>query len=147
MDSLVASHGSALSTPELAAQLIELAGHLNAANRHCLALMAEFDRREGWNDGLTRSCAHWLNWQCGIDIERLDDGAWRFVKRSGEALHSCAPGCTRPLGDWTQLPAAHVERGITIDASTAATRWRGERMDHVLAIDLLVARVERSRAE
>jgi hypothetical protein len=83
----------------------------------------------------------------GIVIERLDDGAWHFVKRNGEALHSCAPGRTRPLGDWTQLPAAHAERGIAIDANTAATRWRGERMDHILAIDLLVARVEHSRAE
>lgn len=83
----------------------------------------------------------------GIVIERLDDGAWRFVKRSGEVLHACAPGCTRPLGDWTRLPAVHVERGINIDATTAATRWRGERMDHVLAIDLLVARVERAKGQ
>jgi hypothetical protein len=75
----------------------------------------------------------------GIVIERLDDGAWRFVKRSGEALHSCAPGCTQPFGDWTRLPAAHLEQGLHIDANTAATRWRGERMDHGLAIDLLVA--------
>jgi hypothetical protein len=83
----------------------------------------------------------------GIVIERLDDGAWRFVKRSGEALHSCAPGATRPLGDWTQLPAAHAAAGVNIDAYTAVTRWRGERMDHVLAIDLLVARVERAKAQ
>ena len=83
----------------------------------------------------------------GIVIERLDDGAWRFVKRSGEALHSCAPGCTRPLGDWTRLPAVHLAHGLRIDAGTAATRWRGERMDHCLAIDLLVARVERAKAQ
>jgi hypothetical protein len=35
---------------------------------------AELDRRRGWSDSLTRSCAHWLNWQCGIDMgaERMD---------------------------------------------------------------------------
>jgi len=83
----------------------------------------------------------------GIVIERLDDGAWRFVKRSGEALHSCALGCTRPIGDWTRLPADHLEHGLRIDAHTAVTRWRGERMDHGLAIDLLVAGVERAQAQ
>lgn len=58
----------ALSTPELASRITELAGHLNAANRRFLSLIAEFDRRQGWSDSLTHSCAHWLNWQCGIDI-------------------------------------------------------------------------------
>ena len=76
----------------------------------------------------------------GIVIQRLDDGAWRFVKRSGEALHSCAPGHTPPLGDSTRLVASHRASSIGIDAQTAVTRWRGERMDHGLAIDLLVAK-------
>ena len=52
----------------LASQINELAGHLNAANRRWLALIAEFDRRQGWSDWVTRSCTHWLNWQCGIDL-------------------------------------------------------------------------------
>jgi 5-methylcytosine-specific restriction endonuclease McrA len=80
----------------------------------------------------------------GTVIQRLDDGAWRFVKRSGEALHSCAPGHSRPIGDWMQIQAAHATHSIHIDANTSVTRWRGERMDHVWAIDLLVARVERA---
>ena len=47
-----------VSTAELAAQITELAGHLNAANRRWLALIAEFDRRRGWSDSLTRvACA------------------------------------------------------------------------------------------
>lgn len=57
-----------LSNQELAAQITELAGHLNAANHRLLVLIAEFDRRGGWSDGLTKSCAHWLNWQCGIGL-------------------------------------------------------------------------------
>jgi hypothetical protein len=74
---------SVLSTRELEAEITELAGHLNAANRRWLALIAEFDRRKGWSDGLTRSCAHWLNWKCGIDM-----GAAREKIRVAHALES-----------------------------------------------------------
>ena len=81
----------------------------------------------------------------GIVIQRLDDGAWRFVKPNGDVLEGCAPGHNRSLGDWTQLVADHCARGIHVDERTAATRWRGERMDHGLTIDLLMARVERAR--
>ena len=70
-----------LSLRELAAQITELAGHLNAANYRWLSLIAEFDRRHGWSDGSTQSCAHWLNWQCGIDI-----GAAREKVRVAHAL-------------------------------------------------------------
>ncbi|MGE0803310.1 MAG: hypothetical protein AB7G13_25115, partial [Lautropia sp.] len=52
---------------ELEAQITELAGHLNAATYRWLLLIAEFDRRQGWADGTTPSCAHWLSWKCGID--------------------------------------------------------------------------------
>src|SRR5215469_15663565 len=70
-----------LRVDELAAQITELAGHLNAANHRWLSLIAEFDRRKGWSDGSTQSCAHWLNWQCGIDI-----GAAREKVRVAHAL-------------------------------------------------------------
>jgi hypothetical protein len=70
-----------LSTADLAAQITELAGHLNAANRRWLALIAEFDRRKGWVDTVTQSCAHWLNWQCGINL-----GAAREKVRVAHAL-------------------------------------------------------------
>jgi hypothetical protein len=80
----------------------------------------------------------------GIAIHRLDDGAWRFSKRNGESLHSCAPGCTGSLIDWTRLQESHREQGLVIDATTAATRWRGEAMDYGIAIDTLIRRSERT---
>jgi hypothetical protein len=52
----------------LADEITELCGHLNAANYRWLSLIAEFDRRKGWSDWATQSCAHWLNWKCGIAI-------------------------------------------------------------------------------
>ena len=54
---------------QLAEQITLLAGQINAANYHLLQLIAEFDDRRGWSGGGTvRSCAHWLNWQCGIAL-------------------------------------------------------------------------------
>jgi Domain of unknown function (DUF222)/HNH endonuclease len=70
-----------LSNQELAAQITELSGHLNAANHRLLVLIAEFDRRAGWSDGVTKSCAHWLNWQCGLSL-----GAAREKIRVAHAL-------------------------------------------------------------
>ncbi|HEY0681661.1 MAG TPA: DUF222 domain-containing protein [Steroidobacter sp.] len=69
------------SLEDLGHQIIELAGHLNAANYRFLMLIAEFDRRKGWGDGATASCAHWLSWKCGIDM-----GAAREKVRTANAL-------------------------------------------------------------
>src|SRR4051812_38034258 len=80
-----------LSTNDLAAQIIELAGHLNAANHRWLMLIAEFDRRNGWSDWGTQSCAHWLNWRCGIDM----DAAREKVRLA----HRCNR-CRRSLLRW-----------------------------------------------
>lgn len=69
------------SLEDLGHQIIELAGHLNAANYRFLMLIAEWDRGKGWGDGATQSCAHWLNWKCGIDM-----GAAREKVRTANAL-------------------------------------------------------------
>jgi hypothetical protein len=81
MDDPLARDTPALSIPQLRAQITELAGHLNAAHHRWLVLIAEFDRRQGWSDGATQSCAHWLNWQCGLDM-----GAAREKVRVAHAL-------------------------------------------------------------
>ena len=68
-------------THEIADQIVELAGHLNAGNYRFLMLVAEFDRRSGWACGATQDCAHWLNWKCGIAL-----GAAREKVRAARAL-------------------------------------------------------------
>lgn len=50
----------------LSDEITLLAGYINAANYQFLTLIAEFDRREAWGGACMRSCAHWLNWKCGI---------------------------------------------------------------------------------
>ena len=54
----------ALNTLE--AQITRLWGNINAATAQFLALLTEFDRKEGWAQHGVASCAHWLSWQCGI---------------------------------------------------------------------------------
>ena len=81
MDGSLAVDQPALSLPELEAQITELAGHLNAANHRWLMLIAEFDRRKGWADSATQSCAHWVNWKCGMAL-----GAARERVRVAHAL-------------------------------------------------------------
>jgi hypothetical protein len=44
-----------------------------------------------------------------------------------------------------ELGHTHADLGIRIDRDTAATRWRGERMDYELGVWILCQRVERAR--
>ena len=81
---------------DLRDEITKLAGHLNVtarqsspgntpctANYRFLKLIAEFDRRNGWVDNETQSCAHWLNWKCGIAM-----GAAREKVRVARALEA-----------------------------------------------------------
>jgi len=86
--------GAELSTPELEARITELAARLHAENRRWLALIAEFDRREGWSDGLMPSCAHWLNWKCGLDL-----GTAREKLRVAHALQDL-PSIGAAMATW-----------------------------------------------
>ena len=81
----------------------------------------------------------------GIEVQMLDDGAVRFLRSDGTAVDSVAPGYTQPLADWKQLPAAHEERGIRIDARTAVTRWDGVRMDYGLGVEVLLQQAKREK--
>jgi hypothetical protein len=47
-------------------RISELSAHLNAAKAQLLDLVAEFDACGGWADEGCLTCAHWLNWKCGV---------------------------------------------------------------------------------
>ncbi|MCB1675400.1 MAG: DUF222 domain-containing protein [Halioglobus sp.] len=64
-------------------EITELAAHLNAATYRLLTLIREFDERHGWSGAGMKSCAHWLNWKCGIAL-----GAAREKVRVAHALDS-----------------------------------------------------------
>ena len=47
-------------------EITTLASQIHAATCRWLELVAEYDAREGWAQWGSRSCAHWVAWQCGI---------------------------------------------------------------------------------
>ena len=57
-----------LSLDELEAEITTLAGHLNAGEHRWLTLVAEFDERKGWAAAGCSSCAHWINFKCGMSL-------------------------------------------------------------------------------
>ncbi len=56
-----------LPLERLEAEITELAGNLAAAECRWLLLVAEFDRRRGWEQWGCRSLVHWLGWHCALD--------------------------------------------------------------------------------
>jgi hypothetical protein len=80
----------------------------------------------------------------GVRVERCEDGAWRFVMKSGESVSSAAPNHTRPLYAPADLANGNAERGIHITPNTGSTKWTGERMDYSIAIDSLLYRTRRA---
>ena len=67
----------------------------------------------------------------------------RFLRPDGRSFDSVAPEHTRPLYDTEALQAAHEQQGIVIDKKTATTRWRGEKMDYGLGIEVLLQHAKR----
>jgi hypothetical protein len=68
---------------QIEAEITTLGAHLNAGTYRFLVLIGEFDRREGWGGWGIHSCAHWLNWKCGLGL-----GAAREQLRVASALRS-----------------------------------------------------------
>jgi len=66
---------------EIEDEITELAAHIHAATFRLLELIREFDQRDGWVGPGLKSCAHWLNWKCGIGL-----GAAREKVRVAHAL-------------------------------------------------------------
>lgn len=91
---------------KLGNEITELYGYITAATYELLVKIREFDAGELWaGPGLT-SCAHWLNWQCGIGmnaarekvrVARALGGLPKIGKafRSGQVSYSKVRAMTR----------------------------------------------------
>jgi hypothetical protein len=53
---------------ELEDRITALSAHIDAATFQFLELVREYDDCGGWSGPGLRSCAHWLNWRCGIGM-------------------------------------------------------------------------------
>ena len=75
-----------------------------------------------------------------VEVQILDDGAFRFVRPDGQTFDSPNPGAK----DWNQLVAAHEMRWIRITPTPAVTRWTGEALDYDHAVRRLIQYEERA---
>ena len=90
----------------LGEQITELVAHLDAGTFQLLVLLHEFDEQKQWADEGIRSCAHWLNMHCGMNL-----GAARERIRVAHAL-PCLP----------KISAAFREGQVSYSKVRAMTR-------------------------
>jgi len=57
----------------LEAEITGHAGRLAAATARWLVWIGAYDRRRGWESWQAKSCAHWLNWKCGVSPRAARD--------------------------------------------------------------------------
>lgn len=96
MDTLLLRDDQALDAvplEHLEHEICQLSAHLAAAMCRWLLLVAEFDRREGWAGDGVRSCAHWLNWRCGVSMTTAHEHV-RVARRLTEL-----PSVRKAFGD------------------------------------------------
>ena len=73
----VVDEPATLDTAGLAYELVDLNTRLTALTARWLALLAEFDRREGWRNDGQLSCVDWLVWRCGMSRRAAYDRVLR----------------------------------------------------------------------
>ena len=89
-------------------------------------------------DNLVLLCPthHRLVHEGGFDVQRLDDGAFRFTNPHGLAVRS-------PRRQETSSPDTIVIQnetlGLAIDCETATAHWHGERIDYDHALMVAMA--------
>jgi hypothetical protein len=87
---------------------------------------------------------HRLVHEGAIAVATLPDGGWRFLHPDGRHFEPVRGAQSVAYGA-DNLEQAHTALGIDIDSDTAATRWRGERMDYDLGVWVLCQQAERAR--
>ena len=122
---------------DLGAEITKLCGYLYAAEYRLLTLIREFDKANGWHEEGLYSCAHWLNWQCGIGMNAArekvrvahclaDLPKISTALEKGEISYSKVRAMTRVANSENEVfllmiarhgTASHMERLI------AKTRW------------------------
>lgn len=108
-----------LPDADLEAAITTLSANINAATWQLLSYIAELDRREVWGGWGVKSCAHWLNWQCGIAM-----GAAREKVRVARTLEATP-----------QISAAFAAGELSYSKVRAMTRIaNAENEDYLLMI-------------
>ena len=134
---------------QLADKISLLAGQINAANYRFLTLIAEFDQLKAWAGYGFRSCAHWLNWKCGLSfgtarekvrVARAMEGLLGIntAFSAGELSYSKVRAMTRVATDQNEEhllmiaqygTAQHVEMVVKAFRTVASTDCCGDGSD------------------
>ena len=120
-------------------EITELCGYINAATHRLLQMIRVFDQEKLWALAGICSCAHWLNWKCGIgmnaarekvrvanalgDLHKIDES---FAK--GELSYSKVRAMTRvatPENEDYLLMIAH--HGTAYHVETLVRKYRRAR--------------------
>src|SRR5215510_9961741 len=96
----------AMDVDALGDEITTLCGHLDAAEYRLLELIRQVDEVAQWGLWELKSCAHWLNWKCGIAL-----GAAREKVRVARALENL-PG----------VAAAMARGGLSYSKAREITR-------------------------
>ena len=89
-------------------------------------------------DNLVLLCPthHRLVHEGGFDVQRLDDGAFRFTNAYGVAIR---PPRRREDSSPDTIVVRNESLGLTIDCETATAHWHGERIDYDHALMVAMA--------
>ena len=68
VSSISDAHSSPTKAQQLGEQITQLCSQIYAAEARLLTLIREFDEKECWAAPGFCSCAHWLNFKCGIGM-------------------------------------------------------------------------------
>jgi hypothetical protein len=94
----------------LGAKISELCSYIYAAEHRLLTLIREFDQQEGWAHLGFHSCAYWLNFKCGIDMNT--------ARERVRVAHA--------LGRLPKIDARFAKGAISYSKVRAVTRIAGE---------------------
>ena len=139
----VAQHHAASRNKQKRVQLLEdelceLAAHIDAAMFRWLELLREFDECQGWTGEGIKSCAHWLNWKCGLSLnagrERLRVAQalptlplTTAAFREGRLSYSKARAITRVATTKNESVLLNIAfHGTTWHVEQAVSAWRRE---------------------
>ena len=89
-------------------------------------------------DNLVLLCPthHRLVHEGGFDVQRLDDGAFRFTNPYGVAIR---PPRRRETSSPETIVVRNASLGLAIDCETATAHWHGERIDYDHALMVAMA--------
>ena len=127
---------------QLGDDITELAAHIDAATFRWLELIHEFDECQGWAGDGIKSCAHWLNWKCGLGLNSARERVrvahaiqqlphTREAFREGRLSYSKARAITRvasPGNETVLLNIAHHGTAWHVERAANAYR-RGKRLE------------------